>query len=131
MSDHRTYSILDLILWFARSPTSAVGVVLSALGWSVSKSGGVFDLMDVVFTLFVGITVLAFVIFLLWALPKTYHVVLIWSGTLLVSMLTMGWCLNNEQRCRSSFVYTADTSLLIKHNIEHFILKLWGDYTRV
>jgi hypothetical protein len=122
--------MVDLILWFARSPTSAVGVVLSALGWSVSKQGGVIDMMDIVFTLLAVMTVLSFVIFLLWALPRTYHVVVIWGGTMLVSMLTMGWCLNNEQRCRASFIYTADTTLVIRHALEDFILKLYGDYRR-
>lgn len=127
----RTLSVMDVLWWCFKSPTGAIGFIVSALGWRATQNGGTFDLMDMALTLLIAVVLLACILFLLWALPKTFHVLLIWCGTLLVSMLTMGWCLNNEERCRASFVYTADKAFSFQRFLEDFALQLYGSYRRV
>jgi hypothetical protein len=86
--------------------------------------------MDLVIVALAVVLVIGVIYFLLKTLPKTYHVILIWCGTTLVSMLTMGWCLNNEDRCRDSFIYTADTADSIRVAIKDLGLSLFGKFTR-
>lgn len=115
---------MGLLYSFVRNPMGTLTFILAATGFRFGPSGQLPDLWDVLLWILVLVLILALLVFILWALPKTYHVILIWITTMLVSLFAMSWCLNYEAQCRTYFIVTAQRITLLKTLLIDFILRL-------
>jgi hypothetical protein len=100
-------TVLRLGISFIQNPMGFVSLFLGWLGTSIGMNGGQVPTMDVIFTMLLTCMLLiGFVYFLIKTLPQVYHVFIIVALCGIFSIMTMSWCLNNEQVCKNYYVVT-------------------------
>jgi hypothetical protein len=112
MDGSRTSSVEAMIriaLNIIQNPAAFVTLFFSGIGGKMAYTGGTMpDALDLFIYFIILLFVIAGIKFLVWALPQTYHIFVQGITCAVFSWLAMGWCMNNEAKCRDYFVITTN-----------------------
>jgi hypothetical protein len=114
---------------YIHDPRGLLVVVASALGFKWNYGSGSMDPYDVGIIVLLAVMALAALSFVLWALPRVYHVLFIWTACIIISLLTMSWCLNNHDPCISYYSNFEARSIRIHQWMYHQYVGFFGAYT--
>jgi O-antigen ligase len=59
-------------------------------------------------------------------LPRVFRLILTWSVTVIVSLLSMSWCINYEQKCSTYFVYTEEKAELLVDTFRTAVIRIFN-----
>lgn len=110
--------IIDMI-----KPSGVVSIFVAAMLQRMS-TGSAFDPFEFALYLVYIVLIVSLIYFVLWILPPTLRVIMTWSITVVISLLSMSWCLNNEATCRTYFVYTDEKVAMVIESIKDTVIRV-------